>query len=143
MTREQVNYQTLRALPFIALAIALSGCGETSPRRYAIKGTVTLNGQSVSNATLILTPTGEGLAAAATIRNGVFELPAEVGPTAGEFYVRINPNEGETEDAPRSMRPSKASPRPKIPSIYQRNGALKTEVTNASNQTFDFDLKSK
>ncbi|MDX1929793.1 MAG: hypothetical protein SFV81_24920 [Pirellulaceae bacterium] len=142
MSMQHLHCNALRVFTCISLAIALCGCGKTEPQRYAIKGTVKLNGQPINNATLILTPTGEGLAAAATIQHGSFELPAEVGPSAGSFSVRINPNEAEVEEVSIHRQPPKVNVRPRIPTIYQREGTLHAVVTGESNQSLDFDLKS-
>lgn len=127
----------------VAALAVLSGCGDSGPQRYAVKGTVTLDGRPVNNATLIFTPTGPGLAAAATIREGAFELPADVGPTAGEFTVRINPAEAEIEETTETAHPPKANSRPKIPKIYQRDGALNAKITGEPNQSLTFELKKQ
>jgi len=104
---------------------------------------VTLDGQPVNNATLIMTPKGEGWAAAAVIRDGLFEFPADVGPSAGEFGVRINPNEVEIEEVAESAYPPKANSRPRIPKIYQRDGVLNAKITGEPNQSLVFELSSK
>ena len=132
-----------RTVAFGLLFVFISGCGDTGPQRFAIKGTVKLDGRPVNNATLILTPTGAGLAAAATIRDGAFELPAEVGPSSGDFTVRINPQEAEIEETAESPHPPKANARPRIPKIYQRDGALNAKITGEPNQTLAFELTTK
>ena len=121
----------------------LCGCGDTGPRRYAAKGRVTLDGQPVDNATLIMTPKGKGLAAAALIHEGSFEFAADAGPSAGEFGVRINPNEGEIEETAENAHPPKANSRPRIPKIYQRDGSLNAKITGEPDQSLVFELSSK
>jgi hypothetical protein len=135
--------QFKRALGLACFAFALCGCGDAGPRRTAIRGTVSLDGQPVNQATLILTPTAQGLAAAATIHHGVFELPADVGPTVGEFGVRINPLEAETEGLSDSRGLSRAKARPRIPKIYQREGALSVKITGEADQSLAIELSSK
>ncbi len=128
---------------FVVCSCVLFGCGDSGIRRYAAKGRVTLDGQPVNNATLILTPKGEGLAAAAVIRDGLFELPAEVGPSAGEFGVRINPHEVEIEEVAANARPPKSNARPRIPKMYQREGMLNAKITGEPDQSLVFELASK
>ncbi len=141
IAKRVTNWSLMIAVGVVALM--LSGCSESGPRRYPIKGTVKLNGQPVNNATVILTPVGEGLAAAATIRDGAFELPAAVGPSAGEYKVRINPNEAEIEEVAESAHPPKANARPRIPKMYQQDGALNTKITGEPGQSLEFTLTSK
>ncbi len=143
MITRQSACSAIHRIAFVSVAIALSGCVESLQQRCAIKGTVKINGQPINDATLILTPIGEGLAAAATIQDGSFELSADVGPSAGDFNVRINPNEAEVEGFAPSKHPHNANARPRIPRLFQRNGSLIVQVTGERDQTLDFDLSSK
>ncbi len=125
------------------LLVSLCGCRDSGPRRHPVHGTVTLDGQPVDNATIIMTPKGGGLAAAAMIHNGSFALSADVGPSAGEFGVRINPHEAEMEAIADRVHPLKADSRPRIPKAYQRAGTLNAKITGEADQLLVFELSSK
>lgn len=117
------------------------GCSDMSTQRMPVSGTVTLDAKPVENATIIFTPIGPGLAAAAVIENGKFALTEETGPTAGEFHIRINPMEVEIEEAnPAEL--SRANRRPQIPKIYQRDGKLRSTIVLAPGQQLEFKLLS-
>jgi len=123
------------------LGWAAAGCAPRGPQRVAVSGSVTLDGLPVHNATIIFTPQGPGLAAAAMIENGKYGLSDLDGPTPGEHQVRINPNDVELELASPS-EPPQAARRPKIPRVYQTDGLLKATVTGQSRQPLSFELTS-
>jgi hypothetical protein len=106
-----------------------------------VSGSVTLDGHPVQNATIIFTPQGPGLAAAALIDDGKFVLSEMDGPTPGEHRVRINPNEAELELAS-PVELAQAARRPKIPKAYQTDGQLKAKVTGQAQQPLSFELTS-
>ena len=142
MTRLPGNRSTWLALTLVMLATV--GCGGLGPQRYAIHGTVLLDGQPVKNATIVFTPVGPGLSAAASIVDGKFALSTLDGPTAGNFDVRINPHELELEDieaAPEML--AKANRKPSIPKIYQQNGKLTAAILDQPEQVLQFNLSSK
>lgn len=123
-----------------------SGCSDPGPKRFPISGTVTLDGQPLDRATLILTPQGAGRAAAACIEAGAFELTSIDGPTQGTFHIRINPidpmsadrNEGPNTGLHRAGDGS--SP---LPLHYQRDGHLQVTITGQSHQHLDLRLSSR
>lgn len=128
---------------FAIWTATLSGCTDGGPRRYPLRGSVQLDGKPVNNATIIFTPKGRGLAAAGEIINGKFTLAADVGPTQGEFNVRINPLEAEMQEVegePAAFVRSNRQAR--IAKIYQRDGKLFTTVTGEPDQTVEFELSS-
>jgi hypothetical protein len=117
------------------------GCHPPGQQRYPISGTVTLDGLPVENATIILTPQGEGLAAAAAIVNGQFAMSSTDGPTQGEFGVRINPTNAELDAAnPADSRHTHR--RPRIPKLYQQDGKLTASISGEPAQTLDIALSS-
>lgn len=136
--------RNLRCAGLFGLTVILStllGCSDKSPQRIAVSGTVTLDAKPISNSTIIFTPIGPGLAAAAVIENGRFAMTEENGPTIGEFQIRINPMEAEIEAA-NPVELSRANRRPLIPKVYQREGKLRAAITAEPNQTLEFKLLS-
>ncbi len=133
-----------RRAGLLGLAILLSviaGCSDESPQRIAVTGTVTLDAKPLNNATVILTPIGPGLAAAAVIENGKFAMTEENGPTIGEFHVRINPMEAEIE-AVNPAAPVRGNQRPQVPRVYQRDGKLRASISADPNQQLELKLFS-
>jgi hypothetical protein len=125
-------------------SVLLCGCSEPGPKRYAISGEVTLDGSPVNQATIVFTPKDAGLAAAASIFDGQFSLPADAGPTQGEFGVRINPLEAELDESQHlPAQLSRLDRRPRIPKHYQQNGTLTAIVTGEPNQSLRFELVSR
>ncbi|EMI20461.1 lipoprotein [Rhodopirellula maiorica SM1] len=81
----------------IAILIA-SGCSEPEPERIAIHGTIQAEGKPIEHATLILTPVSESAAPVTTrIEAGRFAFTRHTGPYAGEYIVRVNPDEASIE----------------------------------------------
>lgn len=122
----------------VVAALALTGCSPAGPERFAVHGKVTMDGQPVSEASIIFTPLGKGLAAAAVIENGQYKLSAVDGPSQGEFRVQINPGEIEIEQAESEELP-RANKRPRIPLPYQQ-GKLTATITGEPEQVLDFLL---
>ena len=85
-----------QAVPLSLLLIMtlVCGCGSSSdegPRRAAVFGTVTLNGEPIQNGTLNLKPLSRGSSGptGGPIRDGRYSIPSEVGPTFGKYRVEI------------------------------------------------------
>jgi hypothetical protein len=133
--------QVVGWLMLSGLGWAVIGCGPSGPQRVAVSGSVTLDGRPVNNATIIFTPQGPGLAAAAMIDDGKFVLSDLDGPTSGEHRIRINPNEADMEQASPAELALTAR-RPKIPKVYQADGQLQAVVTGESQQHLSFELTS-
>lgn len=145
MTASSPAYSRGLATFVVAVAAAIVvGCADPGPRRHAIRGEVTLDGEPVDDATIVLTPDGEGLAAIAEIEDGEFRFSEESGPTSGEFGVRINPNEAEmeaVEDDPDQL--AESADRQRIPAVYQRTGALTATISGDETQLLRFELSSQ
>jgi len=85
-----------------ASLIGLLGCqrGNDGPKRYALKGTVTLNGELVPAGAITFEPSkvagNSGPAASTKIVNGAFTLPRETGHVGGEQIAILFPPEAES-----------------------------------------------
>ena len=131
-------------MPCLLAMTICTGCSPAELPRYAVEGQVTLDGKPVNGASIIFTPQGAGLAAAADIVDGHFALPENVGPTAGEFSVRINPHDPELEAA--QADPSllvKAHRKPSIPKVYRSDGRLSATITSQPMEPLVFQLTSR
>lgn len=123
------------------------GC-DSGPKRIAIEGTVTLDGQPLQQATLILTPKTNGSPTAAVIENGRFGISAEYGPTPGDYFVRINPPPGGQEPTVREPGLERSDSHretdvQRIPIAYQRNGEISVTLTGDHHQLLRFALRSR
>lgn len=141
-TQSRISARFSRCAGLISLAVVLCtvvGCTDKSPQRMAVSGTVTLDSKPVDNSTIIFTPIGPGLAAAAVIENGKFAMSEEDGPSVGEFHVRINPMEAEIDQVnPTELL--RANRRPLIPKVYQREGKLRATISAKPNPKLEFRL---
>ncbi len=119
------------------------GCMDGQPDRIAIVGTVTLDGEPVQDATLILTPKGAaGRAAAVAIVGGQFALPQTQGVIAGDYRIQINPNGPDFEDLVASGS-TQAIRKPKIPARFQRVGALEACISPVSPHRLELILSTR
>lgn len=128
----------------LLLTILLAGCFDSSHERVAVRGTVMIDSRPVDQASIVLTPVDQGLPAIGVLSNGSFEIPEDSGPTAGEFWVRINPDPALGESTSRNgASPQQASSRKMgIPKKFQRNGTIKVTVTPEKEQNISLELTS-
>lgn len=110
MTSRSVGIRLIparRLLP--SLVLVVTGCtGDNSTwNRVAVTGTVTYQGRPVVEGSISLRPlTSAGPAAGSAIVDGLFEIPADEGPTAGTYLACVTFVVGESPPARRESRPS-------------------------------------
>ena len=130
------------AMCWILLLIAsIVGCSD-SDQRFEFEGQVTLDGAPLEKATLILTPKGSGQAVAASILEGKFEVPRNLGPKAGHYDVRINPLDGSDDPETFLANAREGKSKQRIPNAYQKDGNLSVSIPGSPGETFTFELKS-
>ena len=78
------------AATLLATLLVVVGC-EQNPNRYAVEGTVTLDGEPLDEGQIRLVPQRgtSGPSSGAPIREGRFSIARDRGPFAGEFTVEI------------------------------------------------------
>ncbi|MBI3469637.1 MAG: carboxypeptidase regulatory-like domain-containing protein [Planctomycetes bacterium] len=124
--------------PFVVLILAVlsGGCSEND-NLAEVRGHVTLDGQPLADAFVVLSPTTAGTTSyGRTDEAGNYEMmfsESERGAWIGENLVRIN-----TGDVGAGGGPGKPE---RVPAVYNRNTTLKVDVQPAEN-TLNFDLKS-
>lgn len=80
----------LRAVLCFLTVTCASGCGSSNgPERVSVSGTVTLNGQPISEGTIAFVSQEGGRTAATPVRDGSYVLNAIDGPYVGEQKVSI------------------------------------------------------
>lgn len=133
---------------FFAMPLLNIGCGQpayTGAERFALTGTVTLDGQRVDGGSISFIPqASEGKVAGGPIIGGVYNVPAEQGANAGAHRVEIHWLRPTGKQRPDSdMGGMVDEVQEVIPSQYSTfNSQLTADVTSGENQ-FDFELTSK
>jgi hypothetical protein len=149
---------SFRRFALMAVLFAFGGCGfQQSPAfdRVAIRGTVTLDSQPLSDAWIQFIPDAQvqGPKVLVPIREGVFEASAEHGPVAGSHRIEVMLTHNEEpahddEEAWQKMRGERVSrKRPaQLPAIYNESSLLSAIIEPAHSgniQSLTFDLKSR
>jgi hypothetical protein len=124
--------------------LLLSGCGGERIERCPVRGSVRLDGQPLAEGTILFSPRAQGPSAGGEIRDGVFTLSEQEGPSPGPYLVEINAYRptGKTErDAATGETITLAESI--IPPRYNRNSTLTVEVKAGEENRFEFELQSK
>lgn len=117
------------------LGLAISGCGgskEALPDLGQVSGTVTLNGQPLSDARVLFIPDNGPASAAITDQTGRYELlfkSGDKGAVIGRHEVQIS------TDLEGTMNPQDE----KVPAKYNQSSTL-TQSVQAGENTINFDL---
>jgi len=122
-------------------ATCLCGC---APKRVAIEGNVTLDGQPLDEAVIVFVPAVEGRKkTGAKIATGKYRLAQADGLLPGEYRVEI------ADDPPLALahadaaaQPSVLAARRALPRKYAHDSPLQLELTRGGPVTFDFELSS-
>ena len=92
--RRQFTRFPIMTCGLIAVVVSafFAGCsGETGPRRVAVSGSVTVDGQPMESGIIRFLPTSKngGPASSVIVTDGVYSLGTESGPIPGFYQVRI------------------------------------------------------
>lgn len=143
----------LMAALLASLIPMLSGCGrQTGPVRFAVEGTVTLDGQNLAAGVIRFIPAegNSGPAAGAVIKDGVYKLAEGEGPIIGRQRVEIEATnhlgfEADDEQAYASAvteRKGKPLPENPVPDKYNRQSTLVADIKADDINKNDFVLTS-
>ena len=123
----------------LPLAVVAVGCGKTELKRQRAWGVVQVDQSPLTDGTIRFVPTKDtrGPAAVAVVKDGFFELPAEVGPLVGthrvEIEAAVKPGFEIDDEAAfaAAMAAGKGPPIPAqpIPPRYNRSSTLEINVT--------------
>ena len=141
--------RSLVALTLAGLCLSLVGCGQDGPPRVAVSGTVMLDGEPLSSGMIHFVPTDQqGPLVAATVEDGYFELPEEVGPLAGESSVNVQVIQDlgfdldDEEAYAAASRKAKRAPSPLASAVAFRNQASRQLTLDGDQSDLEFDLVS-
>ncbi|MEW4563322.1 carboxypeptidase-like regulatory domain-containing protein [Bremerella sp. JC770] len=141
------------AVALSVMLLSLIGCAGPSdqPDLGQVRGTVTLDGEPLSNVVVVFQPDVGRPASGRTDADGKYELTyirSTRGTKIGHNRVEIAPSEEEDAagedagevDTPMSRRRKRAR-KPKVPYRYNTRSELEADVKPGDN-TFDFELES-
>jgi hypothetical protein len=133
------------------LCASVAGCGGRAyegEQRFAISGTVTVDGQPLDFGVIAFKPQGmgenlKGRVAGSPIREGRYTIPEEKGPTAAAYRVEIHWNKKTGKQIPNPMDKEQMIDElmEGLPAKYHQDSVLTAEVS-ARQTTFNFDLKT-
>jgi hypothetical protein len=130
---------------YTAMALLMvTGCGPSDPPQLRITGEVRLDQQLVGPVSIVFVRETEGqIGCSIQSSDGLFEVPADLGPSLGNFFVTIQSWEPDLEEF-EARRLSGAAPlnQSPIPTKYQKAGALSATVEAEGKNHFIFSLSS-
>lgn len=141
------HFAITKSLMSLSLAALLVGCGSDGPELAKVKGKVTIDGQSLPNATLTFIPKEGTPSYGMTNATGEYELmftDTKYGAQLGEHAVSVEVtkmSKGEIEEL-KAQGIEVIQPKVDLPKQYRKSGALSATVSRGSNN-IDFSLESK
>lgn len=121
------------------------GCS-SEPKRVAVSGTVTLDGEPLSNCVVVLQSDSSefGVGATALAQEGKFTLTRETGPIPGKYFVLIHEDQPDLEEYEerKQVNPKNALNKKFVPDRYRSRSDLEVTV-NASGDPLVIELFSK
>jgi hypothetical protein len=130
----------LRVAAWLLLAASLPvvGCssGPKEPARYAVSGTVTLDGAPLPEGKINFMTPDTGAIDTLDIKEGKFSGKAQAGDRRVEinaYHVEVVDKDGMKSEAQTDL----------IPPEYNKESKLTAQVTSGGPNTFSFDVKSK
>jgi hypothetical protein len=132
----------------LALALTLAaGCSRAPdpPRRGAIHGTVTLDGQPVPNANIRFIALEAGkVNVPATVKDGAYDVPEGQGPMKGKYRVEFSVSKGvrrvPNPDVPGAMM---EEPIEALPTRYHRDSTYRLDYDPDNPEPYNAELMSK
>ena len=129
----------------VACLMVLAGCGQGS-RRQSLEGTVTLDGQPLSEGSITFRPQQgtSGPTAGGKISEGCFSISPDAGTFAGTFRVEITAS-GKTGRKLKDHRTGELYDEIAqfLPARYNRQSELTADVQAAGPNRFEFTLSSQ
>jgi hypothetical protein len=132
----------LTTLVAIAIALLVAGCGGGNKRR-PVSGTITFKGHPLDEGHVTFVSTTEpiGPVAGAPIRNGKFEIRADMGIEPGMYRVLISSPKGVGERTPEQIAAGASIPaKEQIPPEYNTESKLTVEITRDGPNTFTWKI---
>ena len=146
----------ISSLLLVVLLVSSTGCGnnnnDSRGERVKVSGLVYYDDDPLTSARILFisdTPQGK-VKSAGIIREGIYQIPEEGGPVAGQARVEIYPTYPELEELEQLKAEAQKQGKPfidpstvKIPAAYNKNSKLTADITKEGNNSFDFKIESK
>jgi len=125
----------------LGLALVATGCSGSS--QSSVSGKVTLGGAPLATGTLNFAPSGSGTPTGATIKDGVYEIPAKPGIAPGSYKVTCNSFAQPTEEEMAAMTSGGGSftASDAVPTSWNEKGTT-VEIKKGKN-TFDVEIPAE
>lgn len=122
------------ALALLVAFLLAAGCGPSKPETVPVSGTVTWNGQALSQGSILFAPEdGKGVPDPGDIKDGRYQLQAKTGKKKVE--IRATRESGKVDPA------MGAAPREQyIPAEYNEKTTLRADVKSGEKNEFNFPL---
>lgn len=129
---------------FLLIAVALlplAGCEKANARK-AVSGTVAFKGVPLDTGSIaFLSPIDGMQLGGAAIKDGKFQMPAEMGLEPGTYKVSISSPKGVGERTPEQIEVGASAPgKEQIPAEYNTKTKLTIEVTGGGSNVFPLTL---
>lgn len=125
----------------------LEGCGGNALGRYAISGSVKVDGAPLDKGNISFQPVSDGqTSSGAVISGGIFSVPRDKGLPAGKYRVEINAAAGGGPGAAdANAAPGDAPPPPKelIPAEWNESSTHTIDVKKEGPFNFSFEIATK
>ena len=133
-----------------SLSVGLAGCSKTyeGQQRFPVSGKVSVDGKPLDIGVIAFMPKaggeGAGRVAGAPIRDGIYSVPEENGPTAATYRIEIHWNKRTGKKIPNPMDTEQMTDElvEGLPKKYHQDSELTAEVS-ADKTQFDFDLQTQ
>lgn len=137
----------LRLVVVLLLVQCWSGCGRQydGPRRYAVTGKVSYDGEPIDAGTISFLPVAGTSArvSGGEIVDGVFSVPEDRGANAGKYRVEIRwTKKTGKKKFDKDLQMEVDIRKEGLPPKFHEKSELTAEVSDGQTK-FDFDLKSK
>jgi hypothetical protein len=142
-----MDSRLLARIWFLFVAVCLwIGCSGGSAGRYAITGTVTLDGSPLAKGNIGFSPLENGrTSSGAIITDGKFSIPADKGLPVGKYRVDVHAAAPGAPPPDPNALPGSGPPPPKelIPPEWNENSKETIEVKKEGPFNFAFDIATK
>ena len=145
---EAMGSRRLARVSLIMISVGLwTGCNNNSAGRYAITGTVNLDGSPLAKGMISFQPLENGrTSSGAVIEGGKFAIPAEHGLPVGKYRVEVHAAAGGAAPAVDSTAPPGSGPPPGksiIPPDWSDASKQTMEVKKEGPFNFAFEIATK
>ncbi|MBP3957148.1 hypothetical protein J8F10_17935 [Gemmata sp. G18] len=130
----------------LLVTAGLCGCGDATPKRGPIRGTVTVDGEPLAAGKVRFFALTGGISAEGDIQDGRYEIPVERGPTSGKYRVEIVTEKKTGRKVPdRDAGPGEMKDEivNVIPPKFNRDSTMQIDYDSGAGTPHDFSLKTK